>query len=54
MLVTYVAMAVIFTAIVLGVIWFIRRMSLSRVLRLGMGDVSTTELGNHNTLPSAK
>ncbi len=37
LLVTYVAMAVIFTAIVLGVIWFIRRMSLSRVLRLGDG-----------------
>ena len=37
LLVTYVAMAVIFTAIILGVIWFIRRMSLSRVLRLGDG-----------------
>ena len=37
LLVTYVAMAAIFTAIVLGVIWFIRRMSLSRVLRLGDG-----------------
>ena len=35
LLVTYIAMAVIFTAIILGVIWFIRRMSLSRVLRLG-------------------
>ena len=37
LLVTYVAMAVIFTAIVIGVIMFIRRMSLSRVLRLGDG-----------------
>ena len=37
LLVTYVAMAVIFTTIILGVIWFIRRMSLSRVLRLGDG-----------------
>ena len=37
LLVTYVAMGVIFTAIILGVIWFIRRMSLSRVLRLGDG-----------------
>ena len=37
LLATYVAMAVIFTAIILGVIWFIRRMSLSRVLRLGDG-----------------
>ncbi len=37
LLVTYVAMAFIFTAIILGVIWFIRRMSLSRVLRLGDG-----------------
>ena len=35
LLVTYVAMGVIFTAIIIGVIWFIRRMSLSRVLRLG-------------------
>ncbi len=34
---TYLAMAAIFTAIVLGVIWFIRRMSLSRALRLGDG-----------------
>ena len=37
LLVTYVAMAGIFTVIILGVIWFIRRMSLSRVLRLGDG-----------------
>ena len=37
LLVTYVAMATIFTMIILGVIWFIRRMSLSRVLRLGDG-----------------
>ena len=37
LLVTYVAMAAIFTIIILGVIWFIRRMSLSRVLRLGDG-----------------
>ena len=37
LLVTYVAMAAIFTVIILGVIWFIRRMSLSRVLRLGDG-----------------
>ena len=37
LLVTYLAMALIFTAITLGVIWFIRRMSLSRVLRLGDG-----------------
>ena len=35
LLVTYFAMALIFTAIILGVIWFIRRMSLSNVLRLG-------------------
>ena len=37
LLVTYVAMGVIFTTIILGVIWFVRRMSLSRVLRLGGG-----------------
>ena len=37
LLVTYVAMGLIFTAIILGVILFIRRMSLSRVLRLGDG-----------------
>ena len=37
LLVTYLAMALIFTAITLGVIWFIRRMSLSHVLRLGDG-----------------
>ena len=37
LLVTYVAMAAIFMVIILGVIWFIRRMSLSRVLRLGDG-----------------
>lgn len=37
LLVTYVAMAGIFMVIILGVIWFIRRMSLSRVLRLGDG-----------------
>ena len=35
LLVTYAAMLVIFTLIILGVIWFIRRMSLSRVLRIG-------------------
>ncbi len=35
LLVTYAAMAIIFTAIILGVIWFVRRMALSRVLRLG-------------------
>ena len=33
--VTYIAMAVIFGAIILGVIWFVRRMALSRVLRMG-------------------
>ena len=33
--VTYIAMAVIFVAIILGVIWFVRRMALSRVLRIG-------------------
>ena len=37
LLITYFAMALIFTAIILGVIWFIRRMSLSNVLRLGDG-----------------
>ena len=37
LLVTYVAMGVIFTAIIIGLILFIRRMSLSRVLRLGDG-----------------
>ena len=37
LLVTYVAMGLIFTAIIIGVIWFIRRMSLSQVLRLGDG-----------------
>ena len=37
LLVTFVAMGVIFTAIIIGVILFIRRMSLSRVLRLGDG-----------------
>ena len=37
LLFTYLAMALIFTAIILGVIWFIQRMSLSRVLRLGDG-----------------
>ena len=37
LLVTYVAMGVIFTAIIIGVILFTRRMSLSRVLRLGDG-----------------
>ena len=37
LLVTYVAMGVIFTAIIIGVILFIRRMSLSQVLRLGDG-----------------
>ena len=37
LLATYVAMGVIFTAIIIGVIWFIRRMSLSRALRLGDG-----------------
>jgi hypothetical protein len=35
LLVTYLAMSVIFTVIILGVILFIRRMSLSRVLRIG-------------------
>ena len=37
LLVTYVAMGLIFTVIILGVIWFIQRMSLSRVLRVGDG-----------------
>ena len=37
LLFTYLAMALIFTAIILGVIWFIRRMSLSNLLRLGDG-----------------
>ena len=37
LLVTYVAMGLIFTAIIIGVILFIRRMSLSQVLRLGDG-----------------
>ncbi len=37
LLVTYVAMGLIFTAIILGVIWFVQRMSLSRALRLGDG-----------------
>ena len=37
LLITYLAMSLIFTAIILGVIWFIRRMSLSNVLRLGDG-----------------
>ena len=37
LLFTYFAMSLIFTAIILGVIWFIRRMSLSNVLRLGDG-----------------
>ena len=37
LLITYFAMSLIFTAIILGVIWFIRRMSLSNVLRLGDG-----------------
>ena len=37
LLVTYVAMGLIFTVIILGVIWFIQRMSLSRALRLGDG-----------------
>jgi hypothetical protein len=32
---TYIAMAVIFGAIILGVIWFVRRMALGRVLRMG-------------------
>ena len=35
LLVTYVAMGLIFTAIIIGVILFIRRMSLSQVLRVG-------------------
>ncbi|HJO82349.1 MAG: hypothetical protein QGG34_10760 [SAR202 cluster bacterium] len=35
LLVTYAAMSIIFTAIILGVIWFVRHMALSRVLRLG-------------------
>ena len=33
--VTYIAMAVIFGTIILGLIWFVRRMALSRVLRMG-------------------
>ena len=37
LLVTYVAMGLIFTAIIIGVILFIRRMSLSQVLRIGDG-----------------
>ena len=37
LLITYVAMGMIFTAIIIGVIVFIRRMSLSQVLRLGDG-----------------
>ena len=37
LLLTYLAMAAIFIAIILGVIWFIRHMSLSRVLRIGDG-----------------
>ena len=37
LLVTYVAMGLIFTAIIIGVILFIRRMSLSQVLRVGDG-----------------
>ena len=37
LLITYVAMGMIFTAIIIGVILFIRRMSLSQVLRLGDG-----------------
>lgn len=35
LLVTYAAMSVIFTLIIVGVIWFIQRMSLSRALRIG-------------------
>jgi ABC-type lipoprotein release transport system permease subunit len=35
LLVTYAAMSVIFTLIILGVIFFVRRMSLSRALRIG-------------------
>ncbi len=35
LIVTYAAMLFIFAVIILGVIWFIQRMSLSRVLRLG-------------------
>lgn len=33
--ITYAAMLVVFTAIILGMIWFIRRISLQRILRLG-------------------
>jgi ABC-type lipoprotein release transport system permease subunit len=33
--ITYAAMALVFTLIIAGVIWFIRRISLHRVLRLG-------------------
>jgi hypothetical protein len=33
--ITYVAMALVFALITTGVIWFIRRISLRRILRLG-------------------
>ena len=35
LLITYGAMLAVFTAIILGMIWFIRRISLQRILRLG-------------------
>ena len=35
LLITYAAMLAVFTAIILGMIWFIRRISLQRILRLG-------------------
>ncbi len=33
--ITYAIMSLVFAVIILGVIWFIRRISLQRVLRLG-------------------
>ncbi len=35
LLITYAAMAVVFTLIITGMIWFVRRISLQRILRLG-------------------
>ena len=35
LLITYAAMLAVFTAIILGMIWFIRRISLQRILRMG-------------------
>ena len=32
---TYTAMAVLFAVIIAGVLWFVRRISLQRILRLG-------------------